>query len=61
MLLGTVLQGRRYSAAEYSAAALLVAGISLFTLGALSALIRHFIHTHMLSLTHTHTHLFDAA
>jgi len=33
MLLGTLLQGRRYSGEEYGAAALLVAGISLFCLG----------------------------
>ena len=33
MILGTVLQGRRYSAPEYAAAALLVVGVSLFCLG----------------------------
>jgi hypothetical protein len=33
MILGTVLQGRRYSWSEYAAAALLVAGVSLFCLG----------------------------
>ena len=33
MILGTVLQGRRYDAQEYAAAALLVAGVSLFCLG----------------------------
>lgn len=36
MVLGTVLQGRRYSLGEYTAAGLLVLGISLFTLGARS-------------------------
>ena len=33
MILGTVLQGRRYDMQEYAAAALLVAGVSLFCLG----------------------------
>jgi adenosine 3'-phospho 5'-phosphosulfate transporter B3 len=33
MILGTLLQGRRYSWAEYGGAALLVAGVSLFCLG----------------------------
>lgn len=37
MILGTVLQGRRYTFGEYFAAALLILGISLFTLGALAA------------------------
>ena len=33
MVLGTLLQGRRYSGPEYAAAALLVAGVSLFCMG----------------------------
>ena len=33
MLLGTVMQGRRYSASEYLAAGMLVLGIALFTMG----------------------------
>ncbi len=36
MILGTVLQGRRYSSLEYASAALLVLGISLFCLGDVS-------------------------
>ena len=34
MVVGTVLQGRRYNLGEYVAAGLLILGISLFTLGA---------------------------
>ena len=37
MILGSLVQGRRYSLPEYAAAALLVAGISLFTLGDVAA------------------------
>ena len=33
MLLGTVMQGRRYAASEYAAAGMLVVGIALFTMG----------------------------
>ena len=33
MLLGTIIQGRRYSFGEYGAASLLVLGIVLFTMG----------------------------
>ena len=33
MILGTLLQGRRYGASEYASAALLVLGVSLFCLG----------------------------
>jgi|APGre2960657423_1045063.scaffolds.fasta_scaffold48523_3 adenosine 3'-phospho 5'-phosphosulfate transporter B3 len=36
MILGTALQGRRYSAPEYASAAMLVLGISLFCLGDVS-------------------------
>jgi|AntAceMinimDraft_1070359.scaffolds.fasta_scaffold54385_1 hypothetical protein len=32
MLLGTIIQGRRYSFGEYGAASLLVLGIVLFTM-----------------------------
>jgi adenosine 3'-phospho 5'-phosphosulfate transporter B3 len=33
MLMGTLLQGKRYSAAEYASAGLLVVGVSMFCLG----------------------------
>lgn len=38
MVVGTVLQGRRYTFGEYLAASLLILGISLFTLGAFGRL-----------------------